>query len=85
MAYELGSLFNKEYFFLAPGDDSLRRLLPLLKRQGVHEYTYISDPRDPLSMPPSLRNPGHDEIKMKGAVKNNGTKDEFLLTQSTIE
>jgi hypothetical protein len=84
MAYELGSLFNKEYFFLAPGDDSLRRLLPLLKRQGVHEYTYISDPRDPRSLPAPLRDPVTMK-QMEAAVKANKIKDEFLLSKFTIE
>ena len=84
MAYELGSLFNKKYFFLAPGDDSLRKLLPLLKKQGIHEFTYISDPRDPQSLPPSLREPATMK-QMEDTVKNNKTKDEFLLTPSTIE
>lgn len=84
MAYELGSAFNKEYFFLAPGDDSLRRLLPLLKAQGIHEYTYISDPRLPHSLPAPLR----DSVtmqRMEAAVKQNKVKNEFLLTKFTIE
>ncbi|HEY4061663.1 MAG TPA: hypothetical protein VGM30_07170 [Puia sp.] len=42
IAMDLGYLFDKDYFFLAPGNDSLRRLLPLLKAQGIREYTYIS-------------------------------------------
>jgi hypothetical protein len=83
-AYELGSLFNKAYFFLAPGDDSLRRLLPLLKRQGIHEYTYVSDPRVPRSRPAPLRDPATMK-ELEAAVKENKIKDEFLLTKFTIE
>jgi hypothetical protein len=36
-----GYLFNKDYFFAASGDDSLRRLLPLLKSswgEAIHLY-----------------------------------------------
>ncbi|HXD76912.1 MAG TPA: hypothetical protein VN616_03840 [Puia sp.] len=55
MVYELGYLFDRDYFFLAEGDDSLRRLLPLLKAKGVREYTYIFNPRNPASQPSSLR------------------------------
>jgi hypothetical protein len=84
MAYELGSLFNKEYFFLAPGDDSLRKLLPLLKAQGIHEYTYISDPRDPHSRPAPLRDPATMK-RLEATVRQNKIKDEFLLTKFTIE
>jgi len=45
IAMELGWLFDSKYFFLAPGDSSLNRLIPLLKQQGVHQYTYIYDAR----------------------------------------
>jgi hypothetical protein len=45
IAMELGCLFDSKYFFLAPGDSSLNRLIPLLKQQGVHQYTYIYDAR----------------------------------------
>ncbi len=55
MVYELGYLFDKDYFFMANGDDSLHRLLPLLKARGVREYTYIFNPRNPASQPKSLR------------------------------
>jgi hypothetical protein len=83
-AYELGYLFNKTYFFLAPGDDSLRRLLPLLKRQGIHEYTYVSDPRIPRSRPAPLRDPATMK-ELETAAKENKIKDQFLLTKFTIE
>ena len=45
IAMELGWLFDSKYFFLAPGDSGLNRLIPLLKQQGVHQYTYIYDAR----------------------------------------
>jgi hypothetical protein len=83
-AYELGYLFNKAYFFLAPCDDSLRKLLPLLKQQGIHEYTYVSDPRVPRSRPASLRDPATMK-QLDAAVKENKIKDQFLLTKFTIE
>jgi hypothetical protein len=47
IAMELGYLFDQKYFFLAPDDSSLRQLLPQLKQQGVHEFTYIYDVRVP--------------------------------------
>jgi hypothetical protein len=45
VAMELGYLFDSKYFFLAPADSGLNRLIPLLKQQGIHQYTYISDAR----------------------------------------
>lgn len=47
IAMELGYLFDDKYFFLAPDNASLQRLLPQLKRQGVRGYTYIYDVRVP--------------------------------------
>lgn len=55
IAMELGYLFNDKYFFLAPDDSSLRRLLPLLKTNGIHEYTYIYDKRVPDNQPLLLK------------------------------
>jgi hypothetical protein len=54
IAMELGYLFDRKYFFLAPDDSSLQRLLPLLKEQGVHQYTYIYDVRVPGTKPKIL-------------------------------
>jgi len=54
IAMELGYLFDQKYFFLAPDDSSLHRLLPLLKQQGVKEYTYIYDVRVPNVKPAML-------------------------------
>lgn len=54
IAMELGYLFDKKYFFLAPDDSSLRQLLPQLKRQGVKQYTYIYDVRVPAVKPTML-------------------------------
>jgi hypothetical protein len=42
---ELSTLFDNKYVFLAPGDSSLQRLLPMLKQQGIHQFTYIYDSR----------------------------------------
>lgn len=84
IAYELGFLFDKSYFFLAPGDDSLRRLVPLLKRQGIHEYNYISDSRVPHSLPAPFRDPATMK-KLDSAAKENKIKEKFLLTKFTIE
>jgi hypothetical protein len=47
MSYDFGYLFNNDYFFYASGDDSLRRLLPLLKSYGVKQFIYVFDPRVP--------------------------------------
>jgi hypothetical protein len=54
IAMELGYIFDQKYFFLAPDDSSLRRLLPQLKQQGVHEFTYIYDIRVPDVKPTML-------------------------------
>jgi hypothetical protein len=51
IAMELGYIFDQQYFFLAPDDTSLSRLLPQLKAAGVHEYTYIYDVRVPNFRP----------------------------------
>ncbi len=84
IAYEMGSLFNKSYFFLAPSDDSLRRLVPLRKRHGIHEYDYISDSRVPHSLPPQLRDPATMK-KLEADAKENKIKEKYLLTKFTIE
>jgi hypothetical protein len=53
-SYDFGYLFDRNYFFAASGDDSLRRLLPLLKSHGVHQFIFIYNPRE-HSLPPMLR------------------------------
>jgi hypothetical protein len=53
MMYDFGYLFDRNYFFAESGDDSLRRLLPLLKSHGVRQFIYIFDPRKP-SLPGML-------------------------------
>jgi hypothetical protein len=53
-SYDFGYLFDRNYFFAASGDDSLRRLLPLLKSYGVHQFIFIYNPRE-QSLPPMLR------------------------------
>jgi hypothetical protein len=47
MINDVAWLFEKNYFFAASGDDSLRRLLPLLKKNGVHQFIYVYNPRIP--------------------------------------
>lgn len=54
MCYDFGYIFDRNYFFGLTGDDSLRRLLPLLKKQGVHDYYVIYSPRY-HTLPPMLR------------------------------
>jgi hypothetical protein len=83
MVYELGYLFDRDYFFLAEGDGSLHRLLPLLKANGVHEYTYIFNPRIPASQPPSLRDSTTRRLWPLAAKK--AIRDEFYCTKYRIE
>jgi hypothetical protein len=83
MVYEMGYLFDKDYFFLASGDDSLRRLLPLLKANGVREYTYIFNPRDPASQPLSLRDSTTRRLWPLAAAKK--IREEFYCTKYKIE
>ena len=52
-AYDFGYLFDRNYFFVASGNDSLRRLLPLLKSHGVQQFIFIYNPRN-RSLPPML-------------------------------
>ncbi len=54
IAMELGYTFDDKYFFLAPDDSSLNRLLPQLRQQGIHQYTYIYDVRVPNIKPKEL-------------------------------
>jgi hypothetical protein len=83
MVYELGYLWDKDYFFMANGDDSLHRLLPLLKANGVHEYTYIFNPRNPASQPGSLRDSTTRRLWPLATAKK--IKDEFYCTKYKIE
>jgi hypothetical protein len=53
MTYDFGYLFNKDYFFAESGDDSLRRLIPLLKSHGVKQFIYVFNPQVP-SLPSML-------------------------------
>jgi hypothetical protein len=54
MINDFAYLFDKDYFFTASSNDSLSRLLPLLKKHGVHRYIFIFDPREP-TLPTMLR------------------------------
>jgi hypothetical protein len=40
-AMEMGALFKERNFFLAEDNDHLRRLLLLLKQDGIHDMTYV--------------------------------------------
>jgi hypothetical protein len=53
-SYDFGYQFDRNYFFAASGDDSLRRLLPLLKSHGVHQFIFIYNPRE-RTLPPMLQ------------------------------
>jgi hypothetical protein len=54
LSYDFGYLFDRTYFFGASGNDSVRRLLPLLARQGVHEVVCLYNPRF-NTLPPMLQ------------------------------
>lgn len=47
MINDFAYLFDKDYFFTASGNDSLRQLLPLLKKNGIRRYIYIFNPQVP--------------------------------------
>lgn len=83
MVYEMGYLFDKDYFFLATSDDSLKQLLPMLKANGVREYTYIFNPRNPASQPKSLRDSTTLRLWPLAAAKK--VKDEFYCTTYSLE
>lgn len=53
-AYDFGYVFDRNYFFAVSGDSSLRRLLPLLKSNGVHQFIMIYNPRE-NTLPPMLQ------------------------------
>ena len=53
-AYDFGYVFSRNYFFAVSGDDSLRRLLPLLRSNGVHQFIMIYNPRE-HTLPPMLQ------------------------------
>ncbi|HTR29943.1 MAG TPA: hypothetical protein VMH27_11785 [Puia sp.] len=83
MVYELGWLFDRDYFFLATGDANLRRLLPMLKANGVREYTYIFNPRNPASQPESLRDSATQGLWPLAAERK--IIEEFYCTKYRIE
>jgi hypothetical protein len=73
VTYDFGYLFDKDNFFAESGDDSLKRLLPLLRAHGVHQFIYIFDPRTP-TLPKMLKDPitchYWEDAAKKGLVKN---------------
>jgi pullulanase len=83
MAYDFAYLFDKDYFFAASGDDSLRRLLPLLKKSGVHEFIYIFDPRVPTL--PKMLEDSTTSHWWDNAAKKIWIKDEFASKVYTID
>ncbi|HTR28339.1 MAG TPA: hypothetical protein VMH27_03665, partial [Puia sp.] len=54
LSYDFGYLFDRVYFFGASGNDSVRRLLPLLAAHGVHEVICLYNPRF-NTLPPMLQ------------------------------
>jgi hypothetical protein len=54
MINDFAWLFDKEYFFAASNNDSLSRLLPLLKENGIRQYIFVFDPRVP-TLPTMLK------------------------------
>jgi hypothetical protein len=56
IAMEMADVFNEKYFFVADNDSSLNKLLPLLKKQGIHEFTYVYDVNGPKGLPDLLKN-----------------------------
>lgn len=66
LSYDFGYLFDRNYFIGLTGDDSLRRLLPLLKKNGVHEYIVIYSPRY-HTLPPMLRDSATEHFEAEAA------------------
>jgi hypothetical protein len=83
MSYDFAYLFDKNYFFAAPGDDSLRRLLPLLKKYGVHQYIYMFDPRVPTL--PKMLEDSTTSYLWDDVTKKPYIKDEFQCKVYTIK
>ncbi|HET6255725.1 MAG TPA: hypothetical protein VFE32_16735 [Puia sp.] len=54
MINDFAYLFDKDYFFAASSNDSLSRLLPLLKKNGVRKYIFVYDPQGP-TLPTMLK------------------------------
>jgi len=77
IAMELGYMFDKKYFFLAPDDNSLQKLQSLLKANGVHGYTYIYDIRVPGNQPPML--------KARGLPTRTDERGHFYYEHYTIQ
>jgi hypothetical protein len=76
IAMELGYLFDQKYFFLAPSDSSLNRLLPLLKQQGIRQYTYIYDAHELKNRPAML----HDST-----IEERASTGDFFFREFTIQ
>jgi hypothetical protein len=86
MSYDFGYLFDKNYFFFESGDDSLRRLLPLLKHNGVHEYIYIFNPRIP-TLPKMLEDSStryYWDAAAAAAARHEWIKDDYAFKIFTI-
>ncbi|HEV3324059.1 MAG TPA: hypothetical protein VG052_00590 [Puia sp.] len=87
MSYDFGYLFDKNYFFSESGDDSLRRLLPLLKSNGVHEFIYIFDPRIP-TLPKMLEDSStrhYWDEAAAAAARHKWMKDDYDFKIFTIQ
>jgi len=82
MSYDFGYLFNNDYFFYASGDDSLRRLLPLLKSNGVKRFIYIFDPRVPTManmLKDSATSHYWEDVKNKVWIKDDIASEVFEI------
>ena len=82
MINDFAWLFDKENFFAASNDDSLRRLLPLLKANGVHQYIFVFDPRVPTL--PAMLKDSTTRHWWNDRAKNIWVKEEYAAKVYTI-
>jgi hypothetical protein len=83
MINDFAYLFDKEYFFAASNNDSLRRLLPLLKKNGVHRYIFIFDPRGPTL--PTMLKDSTTSHWWEDRARNVYIKEDYAAKQYTIQ
>jgi hypothetical protein len=83
MINDFAYLFDKEYFFAASNNDSLSRLLPLLKKNGVHRYIYVFDPKGP-TLPTMLKDSTSSHWWVDRARKK-WVKDDYAAKVCTLQ
>jgi len=83
MINDFAWLFDKEYFFAASNNDSLRRLLPLLKKNGVRHYIFVFDPRVP-TLPTMLKDSATSHW-WNDRSRHVWVKDEYAAKLCTIQ